>query len=299
MENKSNLIKNKSEINKNRRKRRSVKDIRERLKPREIYNLINSKECDYSKSVQHRLSVRDRALMAVHYVDVGRGSEITGGYTFYWDKKFGEVTGKMVDRKTGEIVDVFEGKAFRVPDKNHEGLKCENLNVNSERILITNAPTVKRSRKMIDEKGVKVTLRDDFVIPLKTGLFENDYWDQLVPFGWLFLEYLINEKLLDANPERRIFPIHNRRAYQIVNMITGKWLNWFRAQGEHFYGHYLLTDTVKLSKFVNIQDPKHVKHYVGYDWAEQLKNKSMAMDFEWIDKAIYEISSRINIEDDS
>ena len=56
---------------------------------------------------------------------------------------------------------------------------------------------------------------------------------------------------------------------------------------------FFLTDTVKLSKFVKVEDPKHVKHYIGYSWTEQLKDKSLAMDFNWIEPSKEKIKTNI------
>ena len=79
----------------------------------------------------------------------------------------------------------------------------------------------------------------------------------------------------------------------MIQEITGNYLNWFRAQGKHFYGYFLMTDVVKLSKFVNDQDIKSEIPYIGYDWTEQLKDVTMAMDFNWIEPATTKIKKEI------
>ena len=64
-----------------------------------------------------------------------------------------------------------------------------------------------------------------------------------------------------------------KRGWQIINHVTGMFPNWFRAQAEHFYGNFLIKDTVKLAKFVKVANPMQVAHYMGYGWTEQLKQK--------------------------
>ena len=252
-------------------KRRVVHLIRDRLQPSEIYRLITSREAAYTPADQEANACRDRAFMAVDYASSGRITEVTGGPVFYWDKQ--------------------QKKSFKVPDKKHPGLWVENLHVSTERILVSNMETVKRSQKIIDRYGLQVTIRDPFAIPLIRGLYDNPFWDQLVPFGWLIYEYLVRY----APKSGKLFPFEDTRAYQIVREVTGNYPNWFRSQAEHFYGHFLLTDSVKLSKFLNVLDPKQVKHYIGYDWTAQLKDKSVSMNFDWIDPSIQQIKDRLGI----
>jgi len=165
----------------------------------------------------------------------------------------------------------------------------ENLTVSENRILINNMTVVKRTCRLIERYGQQVAIRDDFAIPLKCGLYKNPFWDQLVPFGWLIMEYLTKY----APEKGRLFPFDRCRAWQIIRNATSMFPNWFRAQAEQFYGHFLLSDTVKLSEFVKIQDPKHVKHYIGYSWTEQLKDVEVSADFDWIEKATTEIKQRL------
>ena len=249
--------------------RRVVHLIKHRLDPEAIFKLITSNQVSYTPQNQERLGCRDRAFMAFSFTDAGRISELTGGPTFTWDKK--------------------KRKAQQVNGKRHLGILVEYLDVNEDRILVRNAPVVKRSWKLIEKYGIGSTIRDPFAMPLKSGLFENPFWDQLVPFSWLVKEYL--ERF--ASKTGKLFGFEDTRGYQIIREVTGNYPNWFRSQAENFYGHYIFPDTVKLSKFVNIQDPKQVKHYIGYDWTEQLKDKSVSMGFDWIHSAVKIIQERI------
>jgi len=250
-------------------KRRVVHLIKDRLHPNEIYQLITQREVRYSPADQEANACRDRAVMALGVASAGRITEIVGGPVFKWDKE--------------------KKKAFKVQGKRHPGLQVENLSILPERILVSNMAVVKRSQKMIDKYGIQITTRDPFAIPLKRDLYDNPFWDQLVPFGWLIYEYLVRF----APKSGKLFPFEDTRAYQIIREVTGNYPHWFRAQAEHFYGHFLLTDSVKLAKFLNLLDPKHTKHYIGYDWTAQLKDKLMSMDFAWIDSATRDIQQRM------
>jgi hypothetical protein len=249
--------------------RRVVHLIKDHLQPREIFKLITQNEVSYMPADQEANTCRDRGMMALGITSAGRISEIVGGPVYRWDNT--------------------TRKAIKVPGKRHHGLQVENLSLSPERILVSNMTVVKRSQKVIDKYGIQVTIRDDFAIPLKRDLYDNPFWDQLVPFGWLIYEYLVRY----APKEGKLFPFEDTRAYQIVREVTGNYPHWFRSQAEHFYGHFLLTDTIKLAKFVKIQDPKHVKHYIGYSWTDQLKDKTASIDFTWIDPATKNIQQRL------
>jgi hypothetical protein len=255
--------------------RRVVHLITQYLEPKEIFSLITKKEYDYSVLIQSEYGCRDRALMAMCFASAGRITEVVGGP----QRKMEEINGKRVVKKVGK----------------HPGLHVENLKVTEDYILVSGMKVVKRSQKLLAKYGDQIAIRDDFTIPLKCGLFDNPFWDQLVPFGWLILEYLVRY----APKHGKLFPYEDTRAYQIVRQTTGMFPHWFRAQAEHFYGYHLITDSLKLSKFVKLTDPKHIKHYVGYDWKEQLKDASLSLDFKWIEKAILDIHKRIGTVDTS
>lgn len=242
-------------------RRRVVTQIRDYLSPRQMFKLIHRKEWPYSVFRQKEYACRDRAMMSTCFVSAGRISAIVGG-----PKTKGR---KVVGR--------------------HPGLLCSNLEVKTKYILVKNMPIVKRSAKLIKKYGLAITKRDDFVIPLETGLFNVAFWDQLVPFGWLLYEYLAKY----SSRKGKIWPYEDTRAYQIIRHITDKYPHWFRAQAEQFYGHFILRDTVRLSKFVGVVDPKQVKHYIGYSWRGELKDQQDSMDFTWIPKAVAAIKDRL------
>ena len=42
-----------------------------------------------------------------------------------------------------------------------------------------------------EKYGHQATIRPPYAIPLKVGIYRNPFWDQLVPFGWLIMEYYL------------------------------------------------------------------------------------------------------------
>jgi hypothetical protein len=258
--------------------RRVVTAITRYPQPKEIFNAITTKEWSYSIDNQESYAIRDKAMISLTECTAGRISEVTGGPKFQRIYVAG-LHKNPYDKRNWQTEII--GK--------HQGLQTENLTTDQNFIYIKGMIVVKRSKKIIQKHGVSAATRPDFVIPLKIDLFDNPFWNQLVPFGWLIIEYLRKH----APVKGKLFPFEDTRAYQIIREVTGNYPNWFRAQAENFYGHYLLTDTIKLSKFVNIQDPKHVKHYIGYSWDEQLKDRTMSMSFDWIEPAISEIQARL------
>lgn len=245
-------------------KRRVVRQITDYLEPREIFNLITQREWSYSYSYQKEYGCRDRSMMALAFSTAGRITVIVGG------DRFQLVHG--APKKVGT----------------YDGLTRENLIRTEDYILVKGMKVAKRSQKIIAKYGDQVQVRPDFIIPLKRGLFENPYWDQLVPFAWLVLEYLVKY----APRQGKLFQYKRQRAWQIISHVTGKFPNWFRSQAENFYGHYLLPDSVKLAKFLKIVRPEQTAHYIGYSWKEQLKDKE-ELDFEWIEKQVAKIKGRL------
>lgn len=245
--------------------RRTVQTIKETLEPKKIFELICKKEWKYSAMFQEDYAVRDRAGMSLSFLTVARVTEIFGG------KKF--------KREDGKVVCV--GR--------HEGLKREHVELNENFLFISNMPIVKRSEKLIEKYGIGIAQRDRLAFPLKRSLFENPFYDQLVPFSWLVIEYL--EK---CAPEKgKFFPFQDSRAWQIINHCTEMFPNWFRAQADRFYGYYITKDSVKHSKFVGRVKAESSMPYIRYAWSEGLKEKDMAMDFDWIEPIVKEIKIRI------
>lgn len=171
----------------------------------------------------------------------------------------------FVDRDKTMMSLAYEG-AGRI--KETLSLRRDNLKVMDGYILVTGMNVFKRTKKIIRKYGESMTVRDDFPLPLEKGLFENSYYDEFVPFSQFVLAYLE-----EYDPKGRLFKLGRRRAWQIVYHVTGYYPNWFRAQAEHFYGNFIMKDTVKLAKFVKVVNPMQVAHYIGYDWTEQLKRR--------------------------
>ena len=248
--------------------RRVVRQISKYPEPKEIFKLIKTRGWDYALEYRNDYWCRDRAMMALCFCSAGRITEVVGGPQY-------EV--QLVGKKD---------KAVIVGE--HPGLNRDDLVISNSYITISNMKVVKRSRKVIQKYGESVTRRDDFIIPLKCDLYTNRFWNQLVPFGWVILEYL-----QCFSPKNKLFPYSRQRAWQIIRAITGMFPNWFRAQAEHFYGHFLITDSVKLAKFVKVVRPEQIGHYIGYSWTEQLKESESPIDFNWIEDEVKKTKIRI------
>ena len=251
--------------------RRTVTTIKETLEPKQIFQRIMAKEWPYSIAFQRNYGIRDRAGMAFAFASVGRVTEIFGGFRY-----------KRV------YVDELGWKELEVG--RHKGVTVENVSVTDNFIFVQNMPVVKRSQKVIDKYGPQAAQRDKFALPLKTGLYDNVFNDQLVPFSWLVLEYLLK----CAPKEGKLFPYQDCRAWQIIKHCTGMFPNWFRAQADRFYGWYITRDSVKHSKFVGRVHAESSMPYIRYTWSDDLKEKSMAMDFDWIESTVEEIKERLD-----
>lgn len=246
-------------------KRRTLSSITDYHPPKTIFSLITKKDWDYGDLNRDFYTCRDRAFMAMTFCSAGRVTAVCGGHKYKGDWK----------RETLQIV----GK--------YTGIVRENFDVTDKFLMVKGMKVIKRTDKTIEKHGEQVTLRDPFSIPLKRDLYENEYWDQLVPFGWLIAEYLTNYNL-----EGRVFKFKRGRAWQIINHVTGMFPHWVRAQSEHFYVNYLLHDSIKLAKFVKV-NPSQTAAYISYDWAEQLKDQERVMDFKWIRKSVKSIKKRM------
>jgi len=247
--------------------RRTVTTIKETLDPEEIFQLITQREWPYSVVYKEEYGCRDRAAMAMAFVTVGRVTEIFGGQKFKWS--------------------LDDNKAIAVG--RHEGLKREHIETTDNFIFITNMPIVKRSDKVIVRYGRQVALRDRMAVPLKRGLYDNVFYDQLVPFSWLIMEYLVKY----APENGKLFGFQDARAWQIIEHCTGMFPNWFRAQADRFYGWFITRDSVKHSKFVGRVRAESSMPYIRYTWSDDLKEKSMAMNFDWINQQVEVIKRRI------
>lgn len=250
--------------------RRTVSTITKYLEPKQIFQLITSKSWEYAPTeMKLYYECRDRAFMAASFVSAGRVTAILGGNRY--------VVKDGVLLKAGK----------------HHGLRLENMGMGEEAITVNDMKVIKRKQKTIEKHGLGITVRDDFLFPLKRNLYESDYGDQLVPFSWLLKEF-IDTFMLNAEPDKKLFGFLRGRGWQIIREVTGMFPNWFRAQAEHFYGHYLIPDSVRLSKFVGVVNPHQVAHYIGFSYESLMKDKQRYMDFKWIDPAVEVIKNRIN-----
>jgi predicted nucleic acid-binding Zn ribbon protein len=287
-------------------KKRVVKLIIRYPEPKQIFQAITQKQHQYTPDFLPAYPIRDRAIMALYYASAGRGSEVVPGHAFTRSlptklnsegKHLCVVCNKPLEGYQRKFcsepcrLEVHTHRSATILEEMHLGILAENVTVDENKILVSRMETVKRSQK-IKEKYPNATIRPDYWIPLKTGLYEeeNPYWDQLVPFAWLILEYLQTY----APKTGPLFNIQRHQAYIIVREITGNYLNWFRAQGKQFYGKFLFKrNAVELAEFVNDKDFNSERAYTRYDATTQLKDKRMVMDFDWIQPAIETIKARI------
>lgn len=289
-------------------KRRTVSTITKYLEPKKIFKLITAKSWSYAPtSLREVYECRDKAFMGSLLVSAGRITALVGGPHYFIKNSCLECKGNV---QRIRVKDTFnwvceECKTSYGPRKPreigklmtiglHEGLRRKNIEMGKDAIRVVQMKVIKRKMKTIKKYGAAVTIREDFMFPLKRGLYESEFGDQLVPFSWLLKEYL-NRFMSKADSETRLFRFSRGRGWQIVKEITGLFPNWFRAQAEHFYGHYLIQDSVRLSKFVGVVNPYQVAHYIGFSYESLLKDKRRHMDFNWIDREVRKIKARINI----
>lgn len=74
----------------------------------------------------------------------------------------------------------------------------------------------------------------------------------------LFLNYLTE---LPSDPETRIFPIGESRAWQIITTLTGDPPHWFRAYGENFLYDKWDHDLLAVADYVKV-DPRTLQNYI-------------------------------------
>lgn len=287
-------------------KRRTVATITKYLQPKQIYQLINQAGWPYAWN-KEMMQTRDRALMSIAFVSGGRITPIVGGPRWI-------VLNECLEQGCeGEVSKVRVKDSFRwvcdkckkdygatkpneigklIQEGEYTGLTRANVEVTKKAIKIIDMRVAKRSRKLIERRGPQVTMRDPFIVPLRRGLFKSNFGDQFVPFGWLILEYL--KKCMHAkNPDAPLFLFKRGRAWQIVREVTDLYPNWFRAQSEHFWGHYLWQDSVRLAKFLGVVRPEQIGHYVGSSFESLLKDTEISMGFKWIEKEVEKIKSRL------
>jgi hypothetical protein len=258
--------------------RRTVKTIEQTVDPKEIFELILSKQGDYIQENIEAFTCRDRAGMALSFITAGRVTEIFGGnhyrrvyvsglYPDPFDKR------NWIEEKIGK----------------HSGLNVEDLETTENFLIINNMDVVKRSYKVIEKYGVQVAKRGRLRFPLKKGLYNNIFNDQLVPFTWLVIEYL--QKY--APTEGKLFSYQDCWAWNIMRYYTEMFPNWFRAQADRFYGYYITKDSLRHSKFVGRVKPESSAPYIKYSDDYDLKDQTMIMNFDWIEPTTEAIKERL------
>lgn len=294
--------------------KRVVTLIRSFYHPQDIYNTITTKTYPYGKINFENYKVRDQAMLSLYFGSAGRGVEVVGGPRFKRsrpeerneeNKRVCIVCGnllygsqrKFCSRECREDIHTHKPPEYLTDEEGnlleHPGILIENMNWTDSQIFIKEMTTAKRSPQVIEKYGEGATLRATFAIPLKRGLYENVFYDQLVPFGWLIKEYYLKQ-IKDKRTEGSFIPIQRSMAYKIVREVTGNYLNWFRAQSKQFYGSYIFErNAVELAEFVNDQDAQSERAYTKYDWSRQLKDKTQIMNFDWIDTEVEKIKERI------
>jgi hypothetical protein len=256
--------------------RRTVTSITKVLEPREIYKLITSKSWEYTPLYQQAYSCRDIAGMALSFLTVCRVTELFGGTKF----RRVYIAGLNPDPLKCYVAE---------PIGKHPGLQREAIELTNKLFTIKDMDIVKRSHKLIAKRGAYITKRAELIYPVETGLFDSEYYDQLVPFVWLVKEYLD----LYAPKKGKLFAYQDNRAWQIIRCCTGWMPNWFRMQADNFFGHHITKDSVKHSKMVGRVKAESSMPYIRFDARSDLKDKSLAMNFKWIQPAVNEIKNRL------
>ncbi|MGA2682209.1 MAG: hypothetical protein ABSF44_10480 [Candidatus Bathyarchaeia archaeon] len=259
--------------------RRTVKTISKTMEPKEVFELIASKEYEYSPDLAPEYHVHDRAGMALSYLTFGRVTEIFGGLQY----RRIYVAGLCSDpRDPHNWKEEVIGK--------HTGLTRENVQVDENFLQIVTMPIVKRSERIKAKYGQEIAQRSALRFPLKCGLYNNAFYDQLVPFAWLVLEYL--ERYAPA--AGKLFHYQDARAWFIIKEVTGQFPNWFRAQSDRFYKQCLYRgDPIGYAIFAGRVKSDNTMSYQRFSWNADLKDPTMIMDFKWIEPAVEQVKGRI------
>lgn len=148
-------------------------------------------------------------------------------------------------------------------------LKKSQFTVKKDFVTIRGMYISKRSKKMIARHGAKITTRVPIHLPQLDTLSEEKFAKALEPFTQLIIDHL---KLLEPrSKDAKLFNFAERRSHQVISFVTGKWVHWFRAMSENFYGK-LFGDAVRLAKFMGIINVQSVMPYVPFDEKAYLKD---------------------------
>jgi len=269
--------------------RRTVKTISETLEPKQVFDLITANEYPYPPDLAAEYHIHDRAGMALSYLTLGRVTEIFGGVqsqrvyvSGLWNLPEGS------KYKTKDALDKRNWKEETIGK--HKGITRENVTVKEDFLKIVTMPIVKRSRKVIEKYGPDVAKRSGLMFPLKRGLFNNPFYDQLVPFSWLVIEYLETY----APAAGKLFHYEDHRAWFIMKQVTGMFPNWFRAQADRFCKQCLYRgDMIGYAISAGRVKSDNTMPYQRFAWSADLKDPTVIMDFSWIDPAVEKIKNRI------
>jgi len=143
---------------------------------------------------------------------------------------------------------------FLTGGRNNEVLTLKKKNfkltADPQFIILKGMRISKRTKKTISRFGAKVTRRTNIRLPL---------FGKLGPFTLLVMDYL---DVLDDDD--KLFSFGTHRSHQIIKYVTGKWVHWFRAMSENFYGQIFM-DAVKLAKFIGVKNVQSVMDYIPFD----------------------------------
>ena len=144
-------------------------------------------------------------------------------------------------------------------------LKKSQFTVQKDFVVIKGMHISKRTKRVIARYGAKVTKR----VPIYLPRFKS-----LEPFTQLVIDYL--NLLQPRSKDALLFNFSVRRSHQIIKFVTGKWVHWFRAMSENFYGE-LLDDAIRLAKFVGVTNVQSVMPYIPLNeeaYVKDLKEKT-------------------------
>jgi len=228
-------------------KRRTLEDIKEFLRPSQVYRLITAKSWLYKGDYKHGkdfYETRDRALLSLVYLSCGRISEVLpltkNQFLMDEDPEFIIIVNmKVVKRKDTIKIKVCP--------------KCEKVN-HKEALFCSICGTDLKDLKVTEKKlKKKLPIRAEVPLPRK---------GPLAKFTELVMEYLNLLQQEDA----RLFSFGRRRAWQIAKHITGKWCHYFRSQGESWYGK--IYDVFGLKQFVGVASIETLSDYIQAPWRQ-------------------------------
>lgn len=117
-------------------------------------------------------------------------------------------------------------------------------------ILIRNFQVLKR------KKGKRVFI--DLPLP-------NSHKSSLYHFTELFLDYW--DRITERDKEAEVFKFERRRAWQIVNAMTGLFPHAFRSYCFSYWINVLKSETI-IAKIFGVENPRTLSHYYKGTWKD-------------------------------